>query len=1210
MATLPMKVKAIFAYSSEHNDDLKFGEGQIITVTEEEDNEWYVGEYVDSTGLSQSGLFPKNFVERYEPAPPPRPTRTHKSKVVGAPAPEPSSPHHPESTMSKLEALETPDTENAHPPAPAPNEERLAPTLSPKPVSRALETATEPPPALKPVQATSAKGPPPPVSDKPSSSSFKDRLKAFNQAGGPPPVPFKPKGSENYVRKPFVAPPPSRSAFVPTPREAPPPRVYRREEDPEIAQRKADDEAAAQKAGLAPALGEEEDLPKPVSLKERIALLQQQQLEQANRGVTAQKKKPAKPPTKRTESQEAEAVTARDSIDTDQERNARISSDLPREQPARRPSKGPKLPETLPREPFSDGNEADQSAAGETTEENEPESSTEDDSAAQRHRQAPMAQSDVGEEEDSTEEGEEEEEESEDEETRRKRELRERMAKISGQGGFNPMFGGGGMGISMPGMGGAAPKKKKPAPEQLLNEKEESPASSSAPRVPMLGIATPGISRTLSVDSAATIGKDEGNEHEASQRQISAPFPRKEQAPASPSMDRGAPPPVPGGRPALEIRPIPLPPAPIESPSAGSESDDEMTQTSTGAELPIRAAPPQVPWSPHEPRSPPRPVLDRGPTEPSSPIDKRASRLPPPIPVLSPTMAPSSNQTRPPPPPPPSQAPTRQATSDSLHRRALGQTGEDGSEYEGDYDTDIAPGAHHKEALKSHARDSSLEDSTAPEDLPVRSPPMPSAPFSPPPMSAPRAVPPMPPRTSVEASRAPPPVPAEGDLDEAGGDYDPYKYSPGAAVAASRSPPARQAPPPSMASMPPSAPLYQHDIDDDEAELYPPATRQSTDRPRKSMDRAPPPLPTQAPPQPLSSQAAAPLIPPQAPHQHDRAPPPLPPQAPPPSHFESAPLPPAGKAPLRPSMDQESSFNPSSRVSADPGMPRHSSSGFRPEVVDPGFIAHEVDLGEASKWWSQPNMPPPSIQGRNDVLYEVEELPRSNQGVQTVISKDVFILYQDYSQTIITARFDPNNANDVAFEQRQEGPPGKLRQDQLENSWNRFGMGISKLVDKMTGSVAINDGSSHALIIELLRGMPAALPPVGTRAYGALVYANLGNASVQQFDEIRPGDIVSFRNAKFSGKHSGALHSKYSLDVAIHVGVVTEWDGTKKKVRVAEQGRESNGDGDGGKGTSSSKDKKKKRGKIEVESYRLGDLRSGEVRVWRVVGREFVGWKA
>lgn len=519
MATLPMKVKAIFAYSSEHDDDLKFLEGQIITVTEEEDNEWYVGEYVDSSGLSQSGLFPKNFVERYEPAPPPRPTRAHKPKAADTSAPEPALPQLPEPSKPKSEETKTPQAEFAPPPAPAPIDERSAPILSPKPASKQFEAVTEPSPAPKPAQATPAKGPPPPVSDKPSSSSFKDRLKAFNQAGGPPPVPFKPKGSDNYIRKPFVAPPPSRSAFVPTPREAPPPKVYRREEDPEIAQRRADDEAAAHKAGLAPGEGEEEDAPKPVSLKERIALLQQQQLEQANRGANTHKKKPPKPPTKRTESQEAEAAPARDSIDTDQERTARTSSDLIREQSARRPSKGPKVPDIPPREPFSDGNEADQSAAGETTEDNEPESSTEDDSAAQRRHQVPVAQRDVGEEEDLTEEGEGEDDESEDEETRRKRELRERMAKISGQGGFNPMFGGSGMGISMPGMGGAPLKKKKPAPEQRSLGEEESPAATSAPRVPI-----PGMPRRLSVESATTVGKDGGNEYEESPRQASAPF--------------------------------------------------------------------------------------------------------------------------------------------------------------------------------------------------------------------------------------------------------------------------------------------------------------------------------------------------------------------------------------------------------------------------------------------------------------------------------------------------------------------------------------------------------------------------------------------------------------------------------------------------------------------------------------------------------------
>lgn len=268
-------------------------------------------------------------------------------------------------------------------------------------------------------------------------------------------------------------------------------------------------------------------------------------------------------------------------------------------------------------------------------------------------------------------------------------------------------------------------------------------------------------------------------------------------------------------------------------------------------------------------------------------------------------------------------------------------------------------------------------------------------------------------------------------------------------------------------------------------------------------------------------------------------------------------------------------------------------SGHRPEGGD--FIARDIDLAEGSLWWTQPNTPPPVTQGRPDVGFEMEESTNSKRGGKTIVSRDVYILYQDYSQTVVTSRFDAHQPQDVQLEQRHEPPPNKLRQDQLENWWTRYGASIAKTVEKSVGASAIGDGTAHSFILDLLKNLPGSLAPVGTRAYGALVYANLGNATVQQFDEIRSGDVVSFRNAKFQGKHGG-LHTKYSLDVVGHVGVVVEWDGTKKKLRVAEQGRDV-------------KEKKKdKKGKVEVESYRLEDLRSGEVRVWRVVGRDFVGW--
>jgi hypothetical protein len=205
------------------------------------------------------------------------------------------------------------------------------------------------------------------------------------------------------------------------------------------------------------------------------------------------------------------------------------------------------------------------------------------------------------------------------------------------------------------------------------------------------------------------------------------------------------------------------------------------------------------------------------------------------------------------------------------------------------------------------------------------------------------------------------------------------------------------------------------------------------------------------------------------------------------------------------------------------------------------------------------------------------------------VEKVVCALYMDYSQTIVTARFPTHNVSDVQLEQQQNPPPTRLRQDQLENAHEQFGRRIAKDVESKQNTV-VGDGTPHALVRELLRPYKDALPPISTRSFGALVYANLANASTQQYDEIRPGDILSFRNAKFQGKH-GAMHAKYSVDVGKpdHVGVVVEWDGSKKKVRVWEQGRESK--------------------KVKPESFRMGDLRSGEVRVWRVMGKNWVGWQ-
>lgn len=60
--SVPFKVEALFPYTSDFEDDLPFPKGQIITVLEIEDEEWYFGEFQDENGTTKQGIFPKGFV--------------------------------------------------------------------------------------------------------------------------------------------------------------------------------------------------------------------------------------------------------------------------------------------------------------------------------------------------------------------------------------------------------------------------------------------------------------------------------------------------------------------------------------------------------------------------------------------------------------------------------------------------------------------------------------------------------------------------------------------------------------------------------------------------------------------------------------------------------------------------------------------------------------------------------------------------------------------------------------------------------------------------------------------------------------------------------------------------------------------------------------------------------------------------------------------
>ncbi|EDN92410.1 hypothetical protein SS1G_08273 [Sclerotinia sclerotiorum 1980 UF-70] len=989
MSIPPFKVKAIFEYTSPHEDDLHFPNGQIITVTEEEDADWYAGEYVDTSGVKQEGIFPRNFVEKYEPTAPPRPTRVHRAKkesesapaaVAAEPVREPEPQPEPEAQPEEVpEAPVVQERQLPLPTQPAP-QAKVPKPASPPPLS--TPAATRPAPSQKPTS---------PVSEKPSGGSFRDRIAAFNKAA-PPPAPFKPTGfssgsSNNFIKKPFVAPPPRKDAYVPTP----------------------------------------------------------QSHETTEEGDTASLERP----------------------DTG-DRPGSISMDSIREEGSALPRRTKSSRGPIPS--IDDGNEADMSGAAETAEELEDTGKDDsDDKPRAKHPQPPVDA---------------------------KKNYERRMAKMSG-----------GMGMYV----------------------------ASAPPVPMIPL--PGMFRVQSPDEA---GKQADAEDEKRPVSSSRPadvvpdvedvVPEKEDEsvpPPVPSHEIGVPPPIPGGRPApppvpADSRPVPAPPPALLSPGAGYESDDEMTEkiplTTTSAEPP--QAPPRPFEAPGSPRSPPTRRAsyfspDQSPRSPETLGGRRGSRVPP-IPAGIPTPA---LHTRAPPPPPPGGGLSRSSTGDQdvvphSNPPPVPVDDEKEDEYEGDYDTDIASAVHHKEALK-HTKEASVDDNA------LRSP-LASPTFAPPPLpppTAPKAVPPPlpsqpPPRPSADIPRVAPPAPpppppgrAPAPWEPEDNEFDPYNNS------AAASAPVQVAP----------ATPKMEPVEDD---LYSASPPRSFASPKQG--RAPPPPPN--------------------------------------------------KPAIRQSLDLNRAAITGARRSVD--LNRMS--------MDPGFMANDVDLAVGSQWWTVKKSLPPVFQARKDILTESEDTSSISDTNQPVVTRELFVLFHDYSQTIIAAQYNPKDPSECQLEQKHEAPPARLRQDQLEDAHERFGKRVIEAVSVRQNTI-VGDGTPQGLILELLKPLAGVLMPVGTRAYGALVYSNMANASTQQFDEIRPGDIVTLRNTRFQGKH-GSMHTKYAAEVGKpdHMGVVAEWDGTKKKLRAWEQGRESK--------------------KVKLESFKLDDLRSGEVKIWRVMPRSWVGW--
>ncbi|KAG6816408.1 hypothetical protein H0H87_006212 [Tephrocybe sp. NHM501043] len=277
----------------------------------------------------------------------------------------------------------------------------------------------------------------------------------------------------------------------------------------------------------------------------------------------------------------------------------------------------------------------------------------------------------------------------------------------------------------------------------------------------------------------------------------------------------------------------------------------------------------------------------------------------------------------------------------------------------------------------------------------------------------------------------------------------------------------------------------------------------------------------------------------------------------------------------------QSTTSTARRPSADSSQGVKKASAYKPHseyvmVEEPSGFVPEEDIppppparpSHRPPPRSAPPPPPPPPQPSipiSDSISSQWEMPSiPNASIEFATPADISLTWPEDSSTSSSSRSPP------------PPPPAAdvpRSSDELMTVWGRVGVQICEVATTLyetSKKSLVGDGTYDGFIRAVLSEVPNATMPISTESYGYIVYSQTGNAVQKRASEILPGDILMLQDAKLKG-HKGlqSYHQNVGIGQPL-VGVVSEFEPKKSKT-------------------------------VEAVSYRLEDLKSGTVKVFRVL---------
>ncbi|WLF77093.1 hypothetical protein PVL30_000802 [Lodderomyces elongisporus] len=1164
---VPFKVKAIFEYKSDYEDDLSFSVGQIITITAIENDEWYSGEYEGN-----SGMFPKNFVEILATPQIPISNRPAKKHATTSSTEESKLPTS--EVESKPESIPDSKPEN--------NSTTPSTSAAPAPAAAAPITGAKSNETEDYTKHESGKSPISPVID----DSKQHKVDEHHIPKVPMPQSNIHKPADPYsIKKQFVAA--STSSYVP--------KIKPRDESNLIAHTHKEAKPAEDIVRSSEPKREQEEVEEPkVSLKERIALLQKKQQEEAEREAAALKRKEERLHKQAEEKERIKHLRAQASgesqivdnpdgtnLDDGVEEQNHINEHNPlpdhsrelgdnhheqvgagadahlgiddgeaQSQSVRTKAKEPHGHKSIdPRLGRNEDEEAEESKIEATGEEEE-----DDD--------------DEYKENDQEDQGDEEDEEDEEDEDLKRRKLVERMAKISG--GRN-MFGM--MGMASPfGAGAAPPNNSKPTKAKVETKKHLSDSKT----LDSQSVSTPNVSSNAT--AKAPLDAPHSNPPPVGAPSVS----HASAAAAAAAAPAGS---ASGGNIATDVSTNPGTLSPKFNQESSSMAEDDEPSDSDSAEPVVR-----------------KELLKQNPRQPpslSSALDSGAEDKVNDQPI-------------------------------KLQKHGAIETETTGYEADEDLSDMSKPHANGKPFGESYLDEAIYRDKDSNETIALANERI-AHPDEPAPPIEPR-----PTRSDAPPISPVPPLPQHHSGSNASG------YSAGATHSTPHSHPPPPAPPsnpaapsfvqaeqpdqlhdnsassvpsvPPIPSVPPVPPIPSRRYDNvseplsqssatsnnfrgDVLSNSSTAKREEEEGDDYSEDEendafevvdVPPPVPSHTPrASTFASSDQSPHVrgpPPPIPGSGGAhpPPPPIPVGAPPKRATTDIP-------PLMQTSTGASVGSTASRKSVDLD-PQRSRSLKKTEQSQAEAALEQFDyevsnIKSNSNWWLNGELPD-SLASRIgvDLYYEVDANKIHKRGGRIINYRDYYVLFYDLSQLVFELEFeeqDPRGSIHLVNQFVKPSPP--IRKDLLDSAHRNFGSIIAKEATQLAGHRIDERLTSH-----VFQGSGIAkdiIPPIGNKAFGVTIYKNHNNSSVSKIDDIQAGDILWIKNGKFDA-HKGIMGNKSVSLGESYTAIIYEFDPAKDKFKVLEQDSS---------------------GLVKKESYKLGNLKSGRIRVFRPIPKSYVG---